>query len=180
MSFAMGTKSINTDETKAKALRLGAWLALALTVGLLTTACAHEDFFPGTTILRTEQNRKIVETIEQYRKRLLEHNVEGLLVLASDKYFEDSGTPRSDDDYGYDGLRSVLTTQLKRVKSMRYEIEYRNIKLTGKRAEVEVFLDGSFELSADAGDRYRRVNDYHRFVLEHEDDADKWKFLSGM
>jgi hypothetical protein len=140
--------------------------------------CAHEEYFAGTTIVRSEQNRKIIEVVEQYRHRLLEHNIDGLLVLASDKYFEDSGTPRSDDDYGYDGLRTVLSTQLKRVKSMRYEIEYRNIKVTGKRAEVEVFLDGSFELQADAGDRYRRVDDYHRFVLEQK--GDEWKFLSGM
>jgi Txe/YoeB family toxin of Txe-Axe toxin-antitoxin module len=41
-----------------------------------------------------------------------------------------------------------------------------------------VFLDGSFELAAEAGDRYRRVNDYHRFVLEQK--GDEWKFLSGM
>jgi hypothetical protein len=156
--------------------------AIAALVALLSlgaaAGCAHEDFFPGTTIPRTERNRKVVETVEQYRRRLIEHNVEGLLVLASERYFEDSGTPRSDDDYGYDGLRAVLQKQLKRVKSMRYEIEYRSIKISGKTAEVEVFLDGSFELAADAGDRYRRVNDYHRFVLEEKDD--QWKFLSGM
>jgi hypothetical protein len=164
--------------TRAHGIRLASLGLFAL--GLVASAgCAHEDYFPGTTILRSEQNRKIVETVEEYRKRLLERNVEGLLVLASDKYFEDSGTPRSDDDYGYEGLRGVLQTQLKRVKSMRYEIEYRTIKVTGRRAEVEVFLDGSFELAADAGDRYRRVNDYHRFVLEQVGD-DEWKFLSGM
>jgi hypothetical protein len=155
----------------------GLSLLIALAIGG-AVGCAHVDYFPGTTIPRSEANRKIVETIEQYRRRLLERNIEGLLVLASDKYFEDSGTPRSDDDYGYDGLRGVLTAQLKRVKSMRYEIEYRNIKITGGRAEVEVFIDGSFELAADAGDRYRRVNDYHRFVLEQHDE--RWKFLSGM
>jgi hypothetical protein len=154
-------------------------LTSTLGVGALgASACAHQEYFSGTTIPRTEQNRKIIETVEQYRQRLLSRNVEGLLVLASDKYFEDSGTPRSDDDYGYDGLKLVLANQLKRVKSMRYEIEYRNIKVTGSRAEVEVFLDGSFELGADAGDRYRRVNDYHRFVLEEK--GDEWKFLSGM
>ena len=156
--------------------RLG--LLFALGGALLGIACAHPDYFAGTTIQRSEQNRKIIETVEQYRQRLLARNVDGLLVLASDRYFEDSGTPRSDDDYGYDGLRQVLTNELKRVKSMRYEIEYRNIKVTGTRAEVEVFLDGSFELAADAGDRYRRVNDYHRFVLEEK--GDEWKFLSGM
>ena len=71
-------------------------------------ACAHTDYFPGTTILRNEDNIKIIETVEQYRRRMLEHNVEGLLVLASQTYFEDSGTPRSDDDYGFEGLKQVL------------------------------------------------------------------------
>jgi hypothetical protein len=159
-------------------LRLGLALALLLSLGAGAMGCAHREYFAGTTIPRTEQNRKIIETVEQYRQRLLSRNVEGLLVLASDKYFEDSGTPRSDDDYGYDGLKQVLTNQLKRVKSMRYEIEYRNINISGSRAEVEVFLDGSFELAAEAGDRYRRVNDYHHFVLEQK--GDEWKFLSGM
>ncbi len=168
--------------SSSAATALTRWPRAALALGLLVAVgaagCAHDEYFAGTTIPRNEQNRKIIEVVEQYRHRLLEHNVEGLLVLASDKYFEDSGTPRSDDDYGYDGLKVVLANQLKRVKSMRYEIEYRNIKITGKRAEVEVFLDGSFELQADAGDRYRRVDDYHRFVLEQK--GDEWKFLSGM
>ena len=141
-------------------------------------ACAHTDFFPGTQIVRNDENIKIIETIEQYRRRMLEHNVDGLLVLASQRYFEDSGTPRSDDDYGYEGLRQVLTSKLKMVKSLRYEIEYRNISVRNDRAEVEVFLDGSFELAAESGDRYRRVNDYHHFVLEHEND--QWKFVGGM
>ena len=153
-------------------------MAAAMLFSVGAGACAHTDYFPGTTILRSEDNVKIVETLEQYRRRLLEHNVDGLLVLASQTYFEDSGTPRSDDDYGYEGLKQVLGNKLKLVKSLRYEIEYRNITVKGNRAEVEVFLDGSFELAAEAGDRYRRVNDYHRFVLEREND--QWKFVRGM
>jgi hypothetical protein len=152
---------------------------IALWGVLVTVAgCAHRDYFPGTTIVKSEQNREILETIEQYRRRLIERNIEGMLVLASDKYFEDSGTPRSDDDYGYEGLKEVLTRKLGRVKSLRYEIEYRSIRVLGSRAEVEVFLDGSFELAAESGDRYRRVNDYHRFILEKSND--RWKFMSGM
>jgi len=159
--------------------RLGFLASLALLLPLAgAVSCAHTDYFPGTTILRNEENVKIIETVEKYRRRLLEHNVDGLLVLASQRYFEDSGTPRSDDDYGYEGLRQVLETKLKLVKSLRYEIEYRNITVKGDTAEVEVFLDGSFELAADFGDRYRRVNDYHNFVLEHEND--QWKFVRGM
>jgi hypothetical protein len=164
-----------TTQTCSFPLLLG---ALALLAGAAAGGCAHADFYPGTKIARSEQNRRIIETVEQYRKRLLEHNVDGLLVLASPRYFEDSGTPRSDDDYGFDGLKAVLTTRLQRLKSLRYEIEYRNIRMDGDKAEVEVFLDGSFELASTLGDRYRRVNDYHRFLLEKHGDA--WKFLAGM
>jgi hypothetical protein len=153
-------------------------LAAAISCGGFSAGCAHQEYFPNSTVPKTEQNEKIIDTIEQYRRRLMERNVEGLLVLASDKYFEDSGTPRSDDDYGYEGLKQVLTKKLSRVKSLRYEIEYRSIKHTGNRAEIEVFLDGSFELAAESGDRYRRVNDFHHFILEHNND--KWKFISGM
>jgi len=145
----------------------------------LAGGCAHQEFFPNSSIPKTEQNSKIIETVETYRRKLLERNVEGLVLLASDRYFEDSGTPRSDDDYGYEGLKTMLGKRLSRVLSMRYEIEYRNIKINGSRAEVEVFLDGSFELKAQSGDRYRRVNDFHRFVLERNG-PEKWQFVSGM
>lgn len=156
-----------------------AFLLAAIAVGA-SIGCAHVEYIPGTTVLKNEENQKIIDTIEQYRQRLITHNIDGLEVLASERYFEDSGTPRSDDDYGYQGLREVLTKKLQRVKSIRYDIEYRSITVTGNRAEVEVFIDGSFELAAESGDRYRRVNDYHKFVLERDKTTEHWKFLAGM
>jgi hypothetical protein len=161
----------------------GRRLAPALLVALFAVAaldCAHAEYIPGTTVLKSEQNQEIIDVIEQYRQRLVGRKVEELLVLASDRYFEDSGTPRSDDDYGFAGLREVLQKKLQRVKSLRYDIEYRRIAVSGSRAEVEVFIDGSFELAADSGDRYRRVNDYHKFILEKDKTSEHWKFLSGM
>ncbi|HVV15662.1 MAG TPA: hypothetical protein VHH90_00555 [Polyangia bacterium] len=165
-------------------MRLRPWLtrlpALALAASVaLGGGCAHRDYFPGTTIVRSEENRQIIQTIEEYRQRLMQRNVVGLLALASPRYFEDSGTPRSDDDYGYDGLKKVLQSEMPRVKSLRYDIEYRSIRVSGTQAEVEVFLDGSFEVASnEAGDRYRRVNDYHRFLLDKE--GEEWKFVAGM
>ena len=153
-------------------------LSSSLLVLSFGASCAHPNFYPGTTILQTEDTQKIVETIDQYRLRLAERNADGLLVMASEKYREDSGTPRSDDDYGYEGLRQVLKTRLGRLKSIWYEIEMRDIRVRGQEADVDVFLNGSFEMKAAGGDRYRRVNDYHRFVLEKQ--GDRWKFLSGM
>jgi hypothetical protein len=163
--------------TSAKRVLLGAALA-ALALG-----CGHGRYLPGTNIPATETNRDIVDTIEEYRMRLMEKNVEGLLMLASERYFEDGGTPQPNDDYGYAGLATILGGRLQRVQSIRYDIQYKSIKVgVDGRAEVEAFLSGAFELDGDAGERYRRVSDYHKFVLERSNTGGsaKWKFLSGM
>ncbi len=165
-----------TKTTTAPRRPLGAFLFLLLA---LAGGCARTKLISGTQVPDTEENRAILQAIETYRQRLLEKNVEGLLLLASDKYFEDSGTPRADDDYGYAGLKVVLANRLNRLRSLRYEIQYRGVKVDRDSAQVEVFINGAFELQAESGDRYRRVSDYHRFVLERAGEK-KWKFLSGM
>ena len=144
----------------------------------LAAGCAHASVIPGTTVENSEDNQAVLKVIEQYRARLIEKNVEGLLLLASDRYFEDSGTPSAVDDYGYDGLKFVLANRLSRLRSIRYDIQYRSAKVDKDRAEVEVFLSGAFELIGESRESYRRIGDHHRFVLERS--GDKWKFISGM
>jgi hypothetical protein len=157
-------------------------LAIALlSVGM---GCAHGRYLPGTTIPATEANQEIIDTIEDYRMKLIMKDIDGLLLLASERYFEDGGTPRANDDYGFSGLSKILTDRLRtRVESIRYDIQYKSITMTADgRAEVETFLSGAFELKSDVGERYRRISDFHRFVLERSTSGGsaKWKFLSGM
>lgn len=152
--------------------------AFVLAIALSGMSCAHQRMVGGTTVPDTEDNRAVLEVIEQYRQRLVEKNVEGLLLLASDRYFEDSGTPSAVDDYGYDGLKFVLANRLTRLRSIRYDIQYRSAKVDPQRAEIEVFLSGAFEIIGESRESYRRIGDHHRFVLERA--GDKWKFLSGM
>jgi Ni/Co efflux regulator RcnB len=146
----------------------------------MSGACAHQKLIPGTSVEDTEDNRSILQAVEHYRERLVAKNVDGLLVLASERYQEDSGTPRSEDDYGYAGLKEVLTKRLARVRSLRYDIEYRSLKVTKDRAEVQAFIKGAFEVEAESGERYRQVSDYHRFVLERPEKDGRWQFVSGM
>jgi len=157
-------------------------LALLLSLGAGAAGCSHKQNLPGTTVPDTPENRAILDTIEKYRERLMARNIEGLLVLASKEYFEDSGTPRADDDYGYDGLKQVLAGRLARLKNLRYQIRYHTVRmLTATRAEVDVYIDGSFEIgSTEVGERYRRVNDNHRFVMAREKVESDWRFVSGM
>src|SRR5919205_4472069 len=122
-----------------RSFRLALVLAFAGGAG-----CAHNDVSPGTNVVDTEVNRAIIKTVEDYRQSIELRDVDRLLMLASDKYSEDSGTPRTDDDYRYDGLKQVLTTRLSRVRSIRYTIDYRNVRMiSATQAEVEVHLNGS-------------------------------------
>jgi hypothetical protein len=164
-------------------MRSARLLLLGLGLLLMGPGCGHGRLLPGTNIPATETNREIVETIEEYRIRLMQKNVDGLLLLASHKYFEDGGTPRANDDYGFQGLAEILRGRLQRVETIRYEIQYKNITIgSDGHAYVEALLNGAFELAGEVGERYRRINDYHRFVLERSDSGGsaKWKFLAGM
>jgi hypothetical protein len=154
--------------------------AVVLALFALGAGCAHNEVIPGTNVVDTEVNRAIVKTVEEYRLSIENRDVDRLLMLASEKYSEDSGTPRTDDDYRYDGLKNVLTTRLSRVRSIRYTIQYRSIHMVSdNEAEVEVHLNGSFELMSENGERYRNIDDFHHFMLERTA-KDRWKFLSGM
>jgi hypothetical protein len=51
--------------------------------------------------------------------------------------------------------------------------------VSDNEAEVEVHLNGSFELLSENGERYRNIDDFHHFMLERTA-KDRWKFLSGM
>ncbi len=160
------------------------FLGVALLFSLATGAsgCARKQNLPGTTVQDTPENRAVLDTIEKYRERLMARNIEGLLVLASKDYFEDSGTPRADDDYGYEGLKVVLAGRLARLKNLRYQIRYYTVRMmTTKKVEVDVYIDGSFEIgSSEVGERYRRVNDNHRFIMARENIESDWRFVSGM
>jgi hypothetical protein len=163
----------------------GTHVVIMLVLALMgpSAGCGHGRYLPGTTILANDTNRDIIDSVEEYRLKLTEKNVDGLLLLASEKYFEDAGTPRANDDYGYSGLATILTGRLQRVESIRYDIQYKSIRIgSDGRAVVEAFLSGAFELQGEVGERYRRVNDFHRFVLERSatGGSAKWKFVSGM
>jgi hypothetical protein len=167
------------------ALDLGGRMGKLLLAGLLFAslglgACAHEPMIKGTMIPDTAENNAILQVVETYRQRMLEKDVDGLLLLASKSYSEDSATPNADDDYDYDHLSTVLRKSMTRLKSLHYEIHYKKLRYIDKdTVEVEVVRSGAFELAAESGNRYKRVSDYHRFVLERSDKG-KWQFIKGL
>jgi hypothetical protein len=154
-------------------------MGLAL-VGLLALSggCATVNTIPGTKVPDTKANREILDVCERYRHALEDRDAATLLALAHPDYYEDSGTPNANDDYGYEGLKDVLQKRMAALKTVRYNIEYRKIEISGKRANVDIRYDASFQLATEMGDRWeRKLNDKR---LELENDGKRWLIIAGM
>jgi len=152
-------------------------LALAATLSL-AGGCATVNTIPGTKVADTKANREILDVCERYRHALEDRDAATLLALAHPDYYEDSGTPNANDDYGFDGLKDVLQKRMAALKTVRYNIEYRKIDISGRRAQVDLRYDASFQLATEMGDRWeRKMNDKR---LELENDGKRWLIISGM
>jgi hypothetical protein len=151
----------------------------------------------GTRIPDTAVNRGILDTIEAYRQAVEQKDTQRLLLMASPKYHEDSGTVTGGDDYGADRLAEVLQTRFVKAEDIRFSMRYVAVRkmcprghasddlVPGCKAMVEVLLDASYTV-VDARGVPRRPDkrDQNAFELEWSCDAKgggcKWLFVSGM
>jgi hypothetical protein len=157
-------------------------------VVVLAAACAaRTGQIANTKITDDKTNRGIIEAVEKYRIAVEKADAEGIFLMASPSYREDSGTPVGSDDYGYEGLKDVLVGRFQMARDIRYAMKYVSIKRTcpgelspGCRAHVEVLVDASFTIvDARGQDRRTDKRDQNELVLEW-DDSGAWKFVSGM
>lgn len=163
-------------------------LSLALAATLLAGCARRSSTIPGTKIASDPINRGILERVEAYRVAVEKGDAEALFLMASDRYFEDSGTPVGADDYGYDGLKDVLVGRFRMATDIRYAMKYVTIRRncaevgeipTGCVAHVEALVDASFTVvDARGQDRRTDKRDQNELVLEWT--GETWKFLSGL
>jgi len=145
---------------------------------VLATGACHEKFIPNTEIPDNDDNRAIVAFCERYRHAIEDRNVGLLLSLASQRYFDNSGTPSADDDIDRAGLETVLTDRFKELKTMRYEFKYRNIFETIGVIYVEYTYNMAFQYQI--GDKTKWSNRTADNRLELERVADGFLILTGM
>jgi len=157
-------------------------LGPALVAAALASACATPPLIAGTKVIDNRPNRAIIEVCEKYRHALEDRDADALLAMASPQYFEDSGTPKADDDYGYDGLKQIIATRLAALKSVRYSVQYRNVQFSPSMTHVAVDIryDASFQLLTELGDRWERKQSEKRLELEFDKDKRIWLFTTGM
>ena len=92
------------------------YAALALT---LAACAAHAQYIAGTKIPETDVNHSVLGAVEAYRNAVEKGDAQALVLMASPKYSEDSGTPTIIDDYGFDGLQGVLASRFRAARDIR-------------------------------------------------------------
>lgn len=152
-------------------------IAALCAAALLAGAC-RDKMIPNTEIPDNEDNRAIVAFCERYRHAVEDLNVGLLLSLASQRYFDNAGTPTPDDDIDYEGLTSVLTDKFKDVKSLRYEIKYRSVYETVGVVYVEYTYNMAFQYRI--GEKTKWANRTADNRLELERVQDGFRVLTGM
>jgi hypothetical protein len=156
---------------------------LGLATGIVAAGavgCAGEaSVIYGTRVQDTEENRKLIDVCEQYRIAVEKKDTTTIMSLASKNYWEDGGTPTGADDYGFDGLRSVLDTRFARADGIRYTMKYMDIRRVGRnRAVVDVMIDATYSIATASGPRRLDMRDQNELMLEYQ--SGRWQFLSGM
>ena len=157
--------------------KIGSIVALAL-LSALSACTASVKYISGTRVVDTEDNRRLLIVVEEYRQAVERRDVDALVGLASKKYWEDGGTPTGADDFGYDGLKEALSTRFQRSDNIRYTLRYMALKRTANRAYVDVMIDASYTVQTGHGPQRMDMRDQNEMILEW--DGRKWQFLSGM
>jgi hypothetical protein len=150
-----------------------------LAVGLIEVACTRE-VIPNTDVEDTDFNRGVVEFCEDYRHAVERRNVALLLRLADERYYEDGGSTDTSDDLDYAGLKAYLEGKFREVKSIRYEVRYRDVT---RGRNDEVFVDytysASYKIPTPKGDVWRRRVADNRLELKPYAHG-AYKILAGM
>lgn len=163
---------------------------LLLPVALLAAGCSTK-FIGETQIEDTHENREVLRFLEQYRRAVEDRDVQRILEMTSDRFFEDPGTPHEPrDDYDKAGLAKRLEESFAHVRDQYLQITARKIeweevedRATGKTTDIvslDYFFDYRFRLELPGGgtEDWRREMDVNRVRLIRE--GDTWRFLSGL
>src|SRR6266851_279601 len=142
-------------------MRIAPLLALAA-----LAACTHNTI-PGTNVPDEPQNRAVLQVLANYKQAMEARDPNALLSLAAPGYFDKGDPSRPGDPHDLEGLRKSLPRDFGGVRSLKLDIDVRNLKIDGDRAQVDYFGVKWFTESDDQRMKFVKV------------DGD-WKISSGM
>jgi hypothetical protein len=141
------------------------------------TAC-HTQYIPNTDVEDSDDNRRIIEFCEAYRKAVERRDVAMLLEMASERYYEDGGNADASDDIDHAGLKDYLSTKFDEATAIRYEIRYRRVTTEDDFIFVDYTYSGSFKVNTKDGEKWKSTVEENR--LELVPSGDTFKIVAGM
>lgn len=142
-------------------------------VTLFVTAC-NTRYIPNTDVEDSDDNRRVIQFCEKYRKGVEGREVAQLMGMVSKRYYEDGGNVDAQDDLDYEGFRKYMQEEFRKSKAIRYEIRYRRVVWSKdrKRVLVDYTYSASYKIpGADEKDEWRRTVSENRLELDPEGES---------
>jgi len=152
-------------------------VALAASLAPIAGGCAAR-LIPNTDVPDTDDNRTAVEFVEQYRLAMEARSPAQVLRLVSSEYYDDMGTPTTDDDIDYGNLQERVLRLSDDVLEVRYEMRYRRVIFREDRVLVDFTYTGRFKVRTPEGDRWARRLADNRLELIREDG--EYRIIAGL
>ncbi len=153
--------------------------ALILLALPLVSGCTQQ-LIPNTDVVDNEENRKIIQFCEEYRRAVERRRIGELFSLAHPNYYEDGGNIDASDDIDYAGLKEFLRDRFSGTRAIRYEIRYRRVQEGPQDTIlVDYTYSASYKIPGENGEEswHRQVADNR---LELLPEKDSFRILSGM
>lgn len=153
-------------------------LLLAAAIALAPLAGCAARLIPNTDVPDTTENREAVEFVEQYRLAMEARNAASVLRLVSSEYYDDMGTPTTEDDIDYDMLQERILRLGDDVLEVRYEMRYRRVVFRDDRVLVDFTYTGRFKVRTPEGERWARRLADNRLELVRE--RGEYRIIAGL
>jgi len=150
-------------------------IAPLLALGAL--ACAHQTI-PGTTIPDEPQNRAVLQVLANYKQAMEARDADALFALAAPGYFDKGDPSRPTDPHDLQGLRRTVPKDFSSVRVLKLDIDIRNLKIDGERAQVDYFGVMRYAIAVPSGEKWFSESDDQRMKFVKIDGD--WKIASGM
>jgi hypothetical protein len=140
-------------------------------------ACTHNTI-PGTNVPDEPQNRAILQVLANYKQAMEARDADALLSLAAPGYFDKGDPNRPADPHDLAGLRKTVPRDFSGVRALKLDIDIRNLKVEGDRAQVDYFGVMRYAVALPTGEKWFTESDDQRMKFVKIDGD--WKISSGM
>ena len=149
-----------------------------LLAGLLAFGCSAKRI-PGIAIDLEDNpdNRALLHVLDSYRSAFEHRDVDALVGMASERFYEDLGTPETTDDYDFAGLKTHFVKHFKQLKTIQLTVSLKNVKVADDKAQIDYRYVTRYLMDLPAGESWKVTDEINRMELVREEKT--WKVLNG-